>query len=348
MKKNQMKFALLASLILLICLTACAPQVLTPSPGDIQTALAETLAAEPSETIQPTKAMTNTPAPSPTPFQTPTPTTSPPISGSISAAFLNLRAGPSTFFDIIQTFVEGTQLTAIARTPDSKWVQVEIEFEDDPTMQGWMAVLYLDLAGDPSGLPEEPLGSENTLTGTVEDTEGNPISGITVAFILSNDQVDLRADAVSDEEGIFTAYLPDDLFGTFDVQIVSWSCESPIADANCQLSGYIELEDRAFVTTPQEEDILFIYEATDMLLNGSVEDANDDPVDRILVVAERDDGATSLGRSDALGDFSIPITSGTWEIYTVIYDPEFLESERLSVEIVDEAPLEITVEAPIQ
>jgi len=337
-----------SSIVLMAALSGCAPQVLTPSPGDIQTALAQTLTAEPSPTLPPTPRPTNTPAASPTPFQTLTPTTSPPISGEISAAYLNLRTGPSTFFDIVQTFVEGTQVTALRRTADSKWVQVEIEFEDDPTLEGWMAILYLDLQSDITGLPVENFSPDRTITGRVEDTEGNPIPGINVAVILSNDQFDLRDDAVSDQNGVFTAYLPEDLAGTFDVQIVSWNCESPIADANCQLSGYIQVEDRAFVTVPEEEreELVFTYEKTDLVLTGSVEEAGGDPAAQILIVAERDDGATSLGRSDALGEFSIPISAGTWEVYAVIYDPDYTEGDRVTVEVSDTAPDEIIVEAP--
>jgi hypothetical protein len=348
MKRLDQFCITLIGVVLIIALTGCAPTVLPPSPEDIQTALAETLTAEPqpTEEIAATEKPTNTPAPSPTAFKTTTPTLSPPISGSISAAYLNLRAGPSTFFEIIQTFVEGTAVTALSRTPDSKWVKVEIEFEDDPTIEGWMAVLFLEMNGEIDALPTEDFGPERSIQGRVEDTEGNPIPNINIAFILNNDQVDLRSDATSDEDGIFTVYLPEDLFGTFDVQTVSWNCESPIADANCQLSGFIELEDRIFITTPQEEEILFRYEATDQVLTGTVVDANDDPVEQVLVVAERDDGATSLGRSDALGEFSIPIAAGTWDVYTVIYDPDYIEGERFPIEVTDSDPDSIVISYP--
>jgi hypothetical protein len=223
---------------------------------------------------------------------------------------------------------------------------VEIEFEDDPTLEGWMAVVYLELDGNVPALPVEEYGDDKTITGKVTDTEDNPISGINIAFIVDNDQFDLRGDTVSDEDGVFTMYLPDDLVTTVDIQIVSWDCESPIADANCQLSGYIQVEDRAFVDTPQTEEIHFIYEQTSLVLAGMVEDKGGDPADRVLIVAERDDGASSYGYSDALGEFSIPINAGVWEVYTVSYDPEYTEGEIVDVEVVDSNPDEIILKAP--
>ena len=195
--EKKIRFYLMGIICLILLLAGCAPQVAEPSPEMVQTAIAETQAAVPTETpIPPTPEPTSTAAPSPTPFQTAVPTNSPPISGNISAAFLNLRTGPSTLFDIIHTFVEGTEITALSRTPDSEWVKVEIEFEDDPVMEGWMAVIYLELDGDASTLPEESFSVEQIMTGKVTDTEDNPIPGINVAFILNNDQFDLRADAL--------------------------------------------------------------------------------------------------------------------------------------------------------
>ncbi|MBN2046096.1 MAG: SH3 domain-containing protein [Anaerolineales bacterium] len=345
--EKKVRILLVGVFCLVLLLAGCAPQAVEPSAEMIQTAIAQTQAAEPTETpVPPTLAPTRTPAPSPTAYETPEPTTSPPINGEISAAFLNLRTGPSTLFDIVNTFVEGTAVTALSRSPDSEWVKVEIEFEEEPPLEGWMAVIYLELDGEAAALPQETFPAEQTLTGKVSDTEGNPIPGINVAFVLNYDEVDLRADATSNQNGEFTVYLPEELFGTFDVQIVSWTCESPIADANCQFSGYIQVVDRAFIAVPQEEEILFTYEKTNLLLSGTIEDRDGDPVDQMLLVAVRDDGATSLGRSDALGEFSIPISGGTWEVYAVSYDPDYLEGEKVSVEVVDTNPEAITLKAP--
>ena len=126
MKWNHyFRLSVISSVVVLL-LIGCAPQVLTPSPGDIQTALAQTLAAQPAATTPPTTEPTRTEAPTATLYLTPTSPPSTPISGSILADFLNLRAGPSTLFEIENTFVKDTALTALERTQDNRWVKVEI------------------------------------------------------------------------------------------------------------------------------------------------------------------------------------------------------------------------------
>lgn len=338
-------------LVIVSCLAAlvligCAPEVLPPSESDIQTALAQTLKAQPTETIPPTAAPTKTTSPSATAYVTATPTVSPPISGVILANFLNLRAGPSTLFEIINTFVKDTDLTALERTQDNRWVRVEIEIEDEPAVEGWMAIEFLELDGDVSGLPLASIDEAQIIRGQVEDTEGNPIPGVVIAAVLQYDEVDLRTDVSSNADGDFEVYLPEDLFGTFDIQIVAWLCESQIANLDCKFSGYVQVIDRAFITVPQEEEILFIYEQTGLIISGSVVDAKNEPIPQMNIRAERDDGAVSFGRTDALGEFSMPISAGIWEIFAVDFDPDYVEGDRVSVEVTDSNPDEITLNAP--
>ena len=61
MKRLDQLCVALIGMVLIIALTGCAPTVLPPSPEDIQTALAETLTAEPqpTEEIAETEKATN-------------------------------------------------------------------------------------------------------------------------------------------------------------------------------------------------------------------------------------------------------------------------------------------------
>jgi hypothetical protein len=327
-------------------ISGCSPQVATPSPADIQTALAQTLAAEPTATEPPpTPKPTNTPPPTPTKFVAPTATPAGPISGKIAAAFLNMRSGPSTLFEIVNTYVEGTEITAIRRTPLTDWVEVTIEVEDEEPVQGWMAVLFLELDEDPSVLPEATFPLEQTIRGIVKDIEDNPIPGVASAVVLQTDEVALNTTVTSNQEGAFEVYVPEGLIGTFDVQLLSWECESPIADTNCRLSGYIILDDRSFITLPQEETIIFLFESSTLTAAGNVTDRTGKPVNGITIIAERDDGSISYGKSDILGDFIMPIGEGIWDIYTITFDP-YTEGDPVQLEITETSVEDIALRSP--
>ncbi len=350
MGKKFVWMIVLLSVFSLLC-AACQPQVLPPSPEDIQTAIAQTQAAQPSPTPSPTTAPTNTPNPTPTQVITDTPTPSEPISGSISAAFLNLRSGPSTLFPILNTYVENTALTAIARVAENDWVQVEIEVEDEEnegefiTTTGWMSVDFLTLDTSPYNLPVAEFSDTQTIQGTVQDEEDAPLAGVIITVLLQTDEETIQTNITSTADGSFIAYVPEDLLGPFDVQIVGWECESPVVDLNCQLSGYIQRDERQFVTLPQEEPIAFVFESTEMTLSGNVTDSDGDAVNGVTVLADRDDGATSIGKTDALGDFIMPISAGTWEVYVVLFDP-YEEGDPVSLEIADTPPEAIDLKLP--
>lgn len=340
--------AAILGVLFLSLLASCAPQVATPSPGDIQTALAETLAAEPTETLTPTVAPTKTPNPSPTPFYTPTPTVSPPIAATVNSDYLNMREGPSQMFQIVETVELDTEVTATARTLDNLWVKVELPSAQEniaPTV-GWMWAEFLDFQGEMTSLPVDQYDPTLTIFGVVQDQDGNPIPGIGIRVTLQNDTTVLPADTTSNEDGLFEVYLPQGQTGAYDVQIVSWACDSMVVNLNCRLSGYVEGVDQYTVTLPMTEGITFIYEKTDLTLSGVVQDANGDPVAGLNIVASRDDGSNSYGTSGEDGTFTIPIAAGNWEVFTITFDPAYAESEHVSIEVADTPPEDITLGIP--
>ena len=331
------------SLVIVTAFTACGPS--TPQltmDEQIQTAIAETEAAKPT-------ALTTTDLPAtedasePTPTNTSTPTTPPitgPITGRVNISFLNLRSGPSTLHNVIGTFDGGTDLIATGRVPTSDWVEVEI---DD--VIGWMATEFLALNGNVLGLPVIPFPNSLTVTGRVEDTDGNPIGDIAIAVFYRYDDQELRADVSSDAEGKFLVYLPQDLLGALIVQIVDRGCQSPVVDAGCNLSGYIQGEDRTSITIPQQADIVFLYEPATLTLTGKVFDSNGTPMPGIEVSGIRDDRAKTFGITDSTGQFRMPIDSGLWGIYSFSYDPVG-ESQRVYVTVANTNPNNIEVPAP--
>jgi hypothetical protein len=251
-------------------------------------------------------------------------------------------------FQVIETYELDTEVTAVARTTDNLWVKVEVPNEADniaPTV-GWMWAEFLDLQGEVSGLPRDDFDPNLTVFGTVQDQEGNPIPGIGLTASLQGDPNALPADTISNEDGIFEFYLPEGTVGAVNVQITSWECDSVVVNLNCKLSGYVEVSDLASVTLPQTDGIVFVYEKTNLTLSGVVLDNNEDPAPGFNIVAVREDGAASYGTSDDEGAFSIPVTAGNWDVYTITFDPEYIESDKVSVEVAETTPEDITLQIP--
>jgi hypothetical protein len=76
-----------------------------------------------------------------------------------------------------------------------------------------------------------------------------------------------------------------------------------------------------------------------------VTDKNDDPVNGVTIIAVRDDGSISYGKSDILGDFLMPISEGIWQVYVITFDP-YQEGEPVQVEVTDQSPEEIQLQMP--
>ncbi|MBI3158359.1 MAG: SH3 domain-containing protein [Chloroflexi bacterium] len=337
-------------LMLTLLLAACAGRQAPPTPRveDIQTAIAQTEAARPTATntfVPPTQ--TNTPEPTRTLAPTATATPSGPVTGTVFVAALNLRAGPSTFFEVLESFPEGTQLLATGRDESGEWVQVEIpgEQEDEEKTLGWFASVFIQFQGDPNFLPVVAFPLDQQVRATVQDTEGNPIPGVVVAFIYRDGTDELRNNSISTDQGVAVTYLPPDLLGTLDVQIVGHECTSPVMDVDCEMRGYFQLAWRSFVLIPQRAPLLLQYEVATTEISGTVVDGNGKPVVGIQVQAVRDDGALSYGVTGAEGAFNIPAGPGLWEVYSVTFNPR-LESDVVTVEITDATPEPVEVPAP--
>jgi hypothetical protein len=343
-----MKIARILLLVILMTAAAsgCASPEPEPSAADIQTAIAKTLTAEPTETETPTPAPEDTLQPSPTTAASPSPTPSRPIRGEVSVAFLNMRSGPSTFFEVIGTFEEGVNLLAKTRVFENTWIEVEIEVEDEDPVTGWMFAEYIDLEEDLTQLPLASFPDDQIITGIVQDENGDPIEGVIIATLYSSDDVDLRVDSTTNAQGRFTVFLPEDLFGILDVQVISPQCDSILMDEDCQISGYILLNERVFISIPQDrQEITFVYETASYTLIGEVVDNANQPVEQMAVHAVRDDGAFSFAFSDENGEFAIPISEGIWELFTLEFDPR-TEGDKVTLTVGEEIPDPITLKSP--
>ncbi len=86
---------------------------------------------------------------------TPTPTPGPPERVTVTVIDfglrLNVRAGPSTDYDIVAKAVAGVTFNGIGRTESGDWVQVAIA--DLPSGYGWVSATYVTTTGPFEALP---------------------------------------------------------------------------------------------------------------------------------------------------------------------------------------------------
>jgi hypothetical protein len=343
-----MKFKRFITLSVLIVFTACAPQApATPSVGDVQTAIAQTQAAATEVSFPTSEAPATEAEPETEATSLPPTRVAPlgePLSGRINAAFLNLRKGPSTLHDVSAAYVTGDEFVAIGRIPTNDWVQVQIE-DGDTTNIGWMSTVFLDIDGEVEQLPIATIPESLQLRGKVSLTSGGPVTEIGIAAIYRTGATDLRTDTTTGQNGEWTIYLPPDLLGVLDVQIVSVGCNSSIMAGGCTIGNFFELIGRAFVTIPQQELAVFEYSPGETQIAGVVKNKAGDSVAGVLVVGERDDGAEALATSGIDGFFSLPGAPGNWNIYAVVFEPR-REGESVLLNVTDEIPEEITVLTP--
>ena len=166
----------------------------------------------PSETSAPPAATATAtlPAPTSTTVIEPTPTAEPTIraeatlSVEITVENLNLRAGPSTTYAILASYPKNTDVIVTARVPGSEWVRVLMP--DEKT--GWMSAELLGLGEDVAYLPLEEVTESIVVSGRVIDSDARPIDHVVVAVLQRLAESTLRADAVTDAEGYWYAYIP--------------------------------------------------------------------------------------------------------------------------------------------
>ena len=236
------------------------------------------------------------------------------------------------------------QKSATGRISENEWVQLELERSEGETITGWTAVAYLELDDDIEKLPIIHFPDSQRIQGRVETTAGELVTGVRISVIYRAATEDLFHESTSNISGEFFAYLPEDMFGSLDIQITSIDCASIVMGADCELEGYIQLEWITQVIIPHTSRIVFLFEPTALTLQGTVKSGSR-PVAGISVKAERDDGAVSYGKTNTSGNFTIPIADGIWQVYTISADTG-LTGGVLSVAVAGESPDPISLQAP--
>lgn len=149
---------------------------------------------------------------------------------------VNVRTNPGYLFPIGGMVQSETPLTILGRTPGNEWLYVQT-----PTgIYGWV---YVKLFNEDDRILEAPLvepGEVQIVRGLLLDQAGKPVSGVQFALTQGSGNNPPRNDAITDENGVFLAYMPLNSSGTWVVSYVAISCDSNVMDANCNANGTVE------------------------------------------------------------------------------------------------------------
>jgi len=143
-----------------------------------------------------------------------------------------LRAAPGPLFDAKTTLAQNTRLTVIGISPGREWVFVITPFDTT----GWVFAGLLETKPELASVPLVQPPDVQIVRGQVLGQDGHPISGIQFALIEGVGAAGSppRTDAVTDADGIFYAFLPPAVSGTWTVSFTAVACTSSLMDAACQ------------------------------------------------------------------------------------------------------------------
>ncbi len=280
-----------------------------------------TAAAMTAEAAQPTPEPV-TPQPeeaTETPAPTETPAHMTPVSVELNG--LILRSGPGTMFNQVATFATGTQVMAMGMVTDGTWIQVRAPLSGGGTVDGWMFAQYLDLSNLDEALPIVEMSPQNTLSGVVQDLDGNPIHDVRVAAVLETEDGELRDESTTNHQGQFQIYYPIGIADTANLEIVAVNCNSNIAEyvnESCQVVDYFPTHWQETLSLPQTGALAFTYEKAVTYLEGKVVYQDGNGASEILVRATRQsDGVQSEQVTPVGGAFRLPLGLGTWDVVAV-------------------------------
>lgn len=315
-----MKILRITVLLLLIAAAGCTPLEEPASPQSS----AEQIITAAAATIEAGGLLPEAPPATPTAEPAaPTLTATPGyiVPAEVVSENLNLRSGPGTFYQTIGRYPQGSIVYTLEMTPNGDWIKVSAPVTGGQR-EGWMAAAFLDLTGLEAALPVTSWPAEQTLSGTVTDQFGGPISAVRIALSTEQAGTSQRAEAVSNLAGEFAFYLPTDITNPVSLEIVALNCDSNITtlqpDGSCTAPDHFPIDWRETVFLPQTEPVLFTYEEGITALEGIVAYQDGNGASEILVRATRtSDNAQSEMVTPVGGQFSLPLGPGTWEVVAV-------------------------------
>jgi hypothetical protein len=215
----------LLSFVTLLALSGCSllPQS-QPPPAALSSATAPPLSTQtPAESATPAPTAPSTPTtpPSPTPFAS--------FKATVTVDHLNVRANPGYLFDVMASAAKGVELMVLGQAPGGEWIFIQ----QGSSTRGWVFAQLIKPSQDLKGIPVIEPKDVQLVKGKVVDPAGAAVSGIQFTLLQGAGASLQRNDAVTDETGVFYAFMPKDAAGQWTVAYTAVSCTSNTMDENC-------------------------------------------------------------------------------------------------------------------
>jgi hypothetical protein len=176
------------------------------------------------------------------------------ISVQVAVESLNLRNGPGTIFSIRSTFNKDVIFWVYGKDPGDNWLFVRYF----PDIFGWVDARFVTSIPDMTQIPAILPSNTHVIRGRVLDQSGNPAQFIQFAVTQGSSDTGPRTDAITNADGWFYAYLPDNQSGTWNVGYVAADCGYGFA-GNCNRSGTIFRDSTTVTLPPSDTPLEFIW-----------------------------------------------------------------------------------------
>jgi hypothetical protein len=153
------------------------------------------------------------------------------VEGLVIGDEVNLRAGPSRLFPVLQTFPYHAAVSVLNAAPGREWLQVR----SADGVTGWMKAQYVQVDLAIEAISLAPVSQDwIRLKGSVKDSNGRPVVG---AYVQLYDSQGHSAETRSWEDSYFYLLLPVTSQGRWTLVVLRPACRLSASISYCPGPG---------------------------------------------------------------------------------------------------------------
>jgi hypothetical protein len=176
------------------------------------------------------------------------------INVKVAVESLNLRNGPGILFSIRSTYNKDVILWIYGKDPGDNWLFVRYF----PDIFGWVDARFVTSVPDLTQIPAILPSNAYVIRGRVLDQSGNPAPFIQFDISQGSGPSAPLTSAITNINGLFYAYIPDNQSGTWTVEFKAYNCGYGFA-GDCNRSGTVFPESTTVTFPPSDTPLEFIW-----------------------------------------------------------------------------------------